>query len=45
MNAGSLILECLGVLHEGLLVPVLIYECEMVVWKKKKDPYLGREEK
>ena len=35
-NARSLQLVCARVLHEPLLVPVLIYGSETMIWKKKE---------
>ena len=36
VNARSLQLVCARVLHEPLLVPVLIYGSETMIWKKKE---------
>ena len=36
INDRDLQLECGSVLHETLLVPVLVYVSETIVWKKKK---------
>ena len=35
-NARDLQLECARVLHEKLLVPVLIYGSETMLWKEKE---------
>ena len=35
-NAGDLQLECARVLHETLLVPVLMYGSETMLWKEKE---------
>ena len=35
-NARSLQLECARVLHESLLVPVLMYGSESMIWRKKE---------
>ena len=36
VNARGLQLECARVLHESLLVPVLMYDSETMIWKEKK---------
>ena len=36
VNARDLQLECASVLHETLLVPVLLYGNETVLWKEKE---------
>ena len=36
VNARSLQLECARVLHESLLVPVLTYGSETVIWREKE---------
>ena len=36
VNARDLQLECAGVLHETLLLPVLIYGNEAVLWMEKE---------
>ena len=36
VNARSLQLECIRVLHESLLVPVLVYGSETVIWREKE---------
>ena len=36
VNARDLQLECARVLHETLLVPVLIYGSETMLWKEKE---------
>ena len=36
VNARSLQLECARVLHESLLVPVLIYGSETMIWREKE---------
>ena len=36
VNARDLQLECARVLHETLLVPVLMYGSDSVLWKEKK---------
>ena len=36
VNARDLQLECARVLHETLLVPVLMYGSETMLWKGKK---------
>ena len=36
VNARDLQLECARVLHKTLLVPVLMYGSESMLWKKKK---------
>ena len=36
VNARDLQLDCAGVLHETLLVPVLMYDSETMVWKEKE---------
>ena len=44
MNARRLECKCERVLHEGLLVPSLMYGSETMVWKEKerrKDLWLG----
>ena len=35
-NSGDLQLECVRVLHEALLVPVLIYSSETMMWNKEE---------
>ena len=35
VNARSLLLECVGVLHESFLVPVLTYGSEEMIWREK----------
>ena len=35
-NVRSLQLECSGVLQESLLVPVLTYGNETIIWRKKE---------
>ena len=35
VNARSLWLECARVLHESLLVPVLIYDSDTMIWREK----------
>ena len=34
-NAGDFQIECAGVLHEVLLIPVLIYGSETVLWRER----------
>ena len=36
VNARSLQLECARVLHEPLLVPVLLYGSEIMIWREKE---------
>ena len=36
VNARSLQLECARVLHESLLVPVLTYGSETMIWRKNE---------
>ena len=36
VNAKSLQLKCANVLHEKLLVPVLIYGSETMIWKENE---------
>ena len=36
VNAKDLQLECAGVLHETLFVPVLMYCSETMLWKEKE---------
>ena len=36
VNARSLKLECTRVLHESLLVPVLVYGSETMIWREKE---------
>ena len=36
VNAKGLQLECARILHESLLMPVLIYGSETVIWKEKE---------
>ena len=36
VNAGGLQNECAGVLHETLLVPVLTYVSEAILWREKE---------
>ena len=36
VNARDLQLECARVLHETLLVPVLMYGSETILWKEKE---------
>ena len=36
VNARSLQLECARVLHESLLVPVLTYGSETMIWREKE---------
>ena len=36
VNASDLQIECARVLHETLLVPVLIYGSETILWKEKE---------
>ena len=35
-NARSLQLDCARVLHESLLVPVLTYGSETIIWREKE---------
>ena len=35
VNAKGLSLECMRVLHESMLIPVLMYNSESMVWKRK----------
>ena len=35
-NARDLQLECAGVLHETLLVPVLMHASETILWREKE---------
>src|SRR5678815_5825754 len=35
VNVKGLRLECARVLHEGMLLPVLLYSSETMVWNKK----------
>ena len=35
VNARDLQLECARILHETLLVPVLMYDSETMLWKEK----------
>ena len=37
VNARDLHLECARVLHETLLVPVLTYDSETMLWKEKRS--------
>ena len=37
VNAGDLQLECARLLHETLLVPVLMYGNETMLWKKERS--------
>ena len=37
VNARDLQFECARVLHETLLVPVLMYGSETMLWKKKRS--------
>ena len=37
VNARDLRVECARVLHETLLVPVLMYGSETMLWKKKRS--------
>ena len=36
VNARSLQLECAGILHGSLLVPVLIYDSEKMIWREEE---------
>ena len=36
LNARSLQLECAKVFHESLLVPVLMYGSETMIWREKE---------
>ena len=36
VNGRDLQLECARVLHETLLMPVLMYGCETLIWKEKE---------
>ena len=36
IGTRSLQLECAKVLHEALLVPVLLYGSETMIWREKK---------
>ena len=42
INARSLQLECDRVLHESLLVPVLTYDSEKMIWRDKERSRLYR---
>ena len=44
VNARSLELECVIVLHESLLVPLLTYDSETVIWKEKEKPSIRAEQ-
>ena len=37
VNARNLQLECVRVLHETLLVPVLVYDSETMLWKEEEE--------
>ena len=37
--ARDLQLECARILHETLLIPVLMYGSEIILWKEKKRRY------
>ena len=37
VNAMSLQLECAMVLHESLLVPLLMYDSETMIWRKEES--------
>ena len=37
VNARDLSLDCARVLHESLLVPVLMYGSETMIWKVKGE--------
>ena len=41
VNPRDLQLECAIVLHETLLVPVLMYGNETMLWKRRRDLELG----
>ena len=41
VNARSLQLECARVLHESLLVPVLTYGGETMIWREKERSKFG----
>ena len=36
VNTRDLQLECVTVLHETLLVPVLMYDSETIIWREKE---------
>ena len=36
VNTRDLELDCARVLHESLLLPVLMYDSETMLWKKKE---------
>ena len=36
VNARGLQLECAWVLHEGLLVHILLYGSEIMIWREKQ---------
>ena len=35
VNAWDLQLECARVLHETLIIPVLMYDSETILWKER----------
>ena len=41
VNVKSLLLECVRVLHESLLVPVLTYSGETMIWRRRRGLGLG----
>ena len=40
VNARSLQLECARVLHGSLLVPVLTYGSETIIWREKEKSWI-----
>ena len=41
VNARDLQLECARILHETLLVPVLMYGSEIMLWREKERLEIG----
>ena len=41
VNARCLQLECARVLHEGFLMPILLFGSEIIIWREKERPVLG----
>ena len=42
VDSRSLQLECARLLHEALLMPVLLYGSETMMWTAKKKSRIGR---
>ena len=45
VSSGSwLMLQCIRVVHEGLFVPVLLYDSEAMIWREKERSRMKAEQ-